>query len=82
MLFKNLGENGIHLKERFRAIYNCRFNGYCLVLSRFLQYSISKIDPEIIILVHTENVECFKEMYVKKANILKKGEKYIKLFVI
>lgn len=36
---------------------------------------IDKIDPEIIIPVHTENLEWFKERYENKAKILKKGEK-------
>jgi ribonuclease J len=40
-----------------------------------LEYIINKIDPEIIIPVHTENRKWFKEKFGDRAKILERGEK-------
>jgi len=37
---------------------------------------IDKIVPDIIIPVHTENLDWFKEQYGDKAKVLQKGEKF------
>jgi len=42
-----------------------------------LEWMIDKIDPDIIILVHTEKPDWFKIRYGDKAKILKKGERII-----
>ncbi|GAI85288.1 unnamed protein product [marine sediment metagenome] len=42
-----------------------------------LEWMIETIDPDIIIPVHTENLEWFKERYGDKAKILEKGKKLI-----
>lgn len=42
-----------------------------------LEWIIDMIDPEIIIPLHTENLDWFKERYEDKAKILEKGEKLI-----
>ena len=38
---------------------------------------IDKIDPDIIIPVHTENLHWFEERYGDKAKLFQKGEKLI-----
>jgi ribonuclease J len=42
-----------------------------------LEWIVDKIDPDIIIPVHTENPEWFKRRYGGKAKLLKKGERLI-----
>ncbi|MFX0138240.1 MAG: MBL fold metallo-hydrolase RNA specificity domain-containing protein, partial [Candidatus Hodarchaeota archaeon] len=41
-----------------------------------IEWMIDKIDPDILIPIHTENLDWFKERYGYKAKILKKGEKF------
>lgn len=64
------------IKGKERPIFTRGFHASGHASGHELEWIIDKIDPEIIIPVHTENLDWFKERYEDKAKILKKGEKF------
>ena len=63
------------IERKERPVFTRGFHASGHASENELEWIIDKIDPDIIIPVHTENLEWFKERYEDKAKILKKGEK-------
>ncbi|MFX0043618.1 MAG: MBL fold metallo-hydrolase RNA specificity domain-containing protein, partial [Candidatus Hodarchaeota archaeon] len=60
-----------------RPIFTRGFHASGHASENELEWIIDKINPKMIIPVHTENLDWFKERYRDKAKILRKGEKLI-----
>ncbi|KKL09781.1 hypothetical protein LCGC14_2562420 [marine sediment metagenome] len=65
------------LQKEERPVFTRGFHASGHASENELEWIINKIDPDIIIPVHTENLEWFKERYEDKAKLLKRGEMFI-----
>lgn len=63
------------VKGRERPSFTRGFHASGHASENELEWIIDRIDPDIIIPVHTENSDWFREHFKDKAKILKKGEK-------
>ncbi len=65
----------MNLKTYFvKKIFTRGFHASGHASENELEWIINKISPDVIIPVHTENLEWFKEMYGERAKILEKGQ--------
>jgi ribonuclease J len=71
------GEHWREEKGEERPVFTRGFHASGHASEDELEWIIDKIDPEILIPVHTENLDWFRERYGDKAKILPKGEKLI-----